>query len=278
MKDNLPRISEWSFDQLDRVYEMCGHSFRAAGRHIGCSNHTFKKYYELAKKDLDKVEDPTNDSHIVLPVSAEVASKKTPKITKSASSERFLDPNEMKVALFDIEATSLRGDFGMVLCAVVKQYGKDDGCVFKLDFSNPDLLDAERQMLNEIKDYIESFDGVIGYFSSKYDMPMLRTRMLYHGIKPIPKCKHLDLYFTIKRHVNTTSRRMERVADLMRVNSDRLLPEKTKLDINEWIRVANGRDEKSLDYIVQHCICDVEILEGILNQVKDFVPDRIMRM
>ena len=271
MKKNIQPLSEWTFEQLDEFYNACGKSLRACGRELGCTHMTFKKYYENAK------EDPIKFESVIEPIINDSNSKKT-KVTKSASSERFLDPNEMKVALFDIEATSLRGDFGMILCAVVKQYGKDDGCVFKLDFSNPDLLDAERQMLNEIKDYIESFDGVIGYFSSKYDMPMLRTRMLYHGTKPIPKCKHLDLYFTIKRHVNTTSRRMERVADLMRVNSDRLLPEKTKLDINEWIRVANGRDEKSLDYIVQHCICDVEILEGILNQVKDFVPDRIMRM
>ncbi len=265
MKENIPPLSEWSAVRLHGFYEACGKSFRSCGRSLGCSPNTFKKYYNLAmnkKNDIEEVSD--------------VVKATTKKPTKSASSSVFL--NEMNVCLVDIEATGLRGDFGMILCAVVKPLGDDDTrYIFKLDFSNPDLLDAEKDMLMEIRDCIMLFDGIIGYYSSKYDLPMLRTRMLYHGIEPIPKIKHLDLYFTVKRVVNTTSRRMERVGDLLRVNSSRMLPEKTKLDINYWIRVAFSHDEKALGYIVDHCISDVDLLEGILHELRDFVPDRILR-
>jgi len=276
MKENIPPLSEWSFDRLNRLYELCERSFRACAREVGCSPATFQKYYNN-KKNTTII---TDNNNVILPTIANIPKilERTKKATKSMGSDLFLNPDSTKVALFDIEATGLRGDFGMILCTVVKPLGsRDTKHVFQLDFDNPDLLNAEKNMLLEIKECLESFDGSCGYFSSRYDLPMLRTRMIYHGIKPIPKQKHLDIYWTVKRVINTSSRRMERVGDLMRVNANTDLPQKTKLDINEWIKVAFSRDKKSLGYIVQHCINDVDMLEGILEELRDFIPDRIMR-
>ena len=267
-------LSEWTFQELDDLYNRVG-SFRKCALFTNTTHPTFIKYYNN-KKELGDI----TEESIIQPTIPNVPKilARSKKVTKSASSSLFMNPDEMNIALFDIEATGLRGDFGMILCAVVKPLGsRTTRYVFQLDFDNPDLLDAEKNMLLEIKECLESFDGSCGYFSSRYDLPMLRTRMIYHGIKPIPKQKHLDVYWTVKRVINTSSRRMERVGDLMRVNAVPDLAQKTKLDINEWIKVAFSRDKTSLGYIVQHCINDVDMLEGILEELRDFVPDRIMR-
>lgn len=270
----LKPLSEWTFKELDDLYQKCG-SFRKCALFTNTTHPTYIRYYNN-KKELENIK--TNDSILPDVINVPKLLARTKKVTKSMSSDLFLNPDSTKVALFDIEATGLRGDFGMILCAVVKPLGsRDTKHVFQLDFDNPDLLNAEKNMLLEIKECLESFDGSCGYFSSRYDLPMLRTRMIYHGIKPIPKQKHLDIYWTVKRVINTSSRRMERVGDLMRVNANTKLPQKTKLDINEWIKVAFSRDKKSLGYIVQHCINDVDMLEGIIEELRDFIPDKIMR-
>ncbi len=45
MKNNVPPLSEWSFDRLNSLYELCGKSFRACAREVGCAPNTFIKYY-----------------------------------------------------------------------------------------------------------------------------------------------------------------------------------------------------------------------------------------
>ena len=200
----------------------------------------------------------------------------TMRSTKSANTALCLD-GTYRMAIFDIESTSLKGDFGIILCCVMKEYGTDNRYIFQIDINDRDLLHAEKEMLLDIKDCIDGFDVLAGYYSTKFDSPMLRTRMLYHGIIPFEKIKHLDVYYTVKRIINTTSRRMERIGDLLRTNMMPDLPQKTKLDINEWIKVVHSRDRNSLGYIVDHCIADVDMLEGIINEIKPFLPDKIVR-
>jgi len=185
------------------------------------------------------------------------------------------------VACFDIEATGLTGDFGAVLCCVIKTYGSPERKVFSVDFDYSNLLSSEKEMLVDIRDCLSEYDGISGYYSSRYDIPMLRTRMMYHGIRPnIPKMKHLDVYFTIKRNINSSTRRMERIGDLLRANALPELPDKTDLNPDVWIRATHGRNAGARDYIIDHCIHDVDLLEGILVYVKEqgWVPDRVLRM
>jgi len=248
-------IRELTPEEIQEVFNQYG-SWNKSAPVCRCSPKTFKKYYEKAK------------------IIQTVAKKSE---TKSMLSDIFLDPEQSRVALLDIEATGLRGDFGVILCVVIKEFSRNNTKLFKIDLEAEDLLESEKQMLIHVNEYLKTFDGVIGYYSSRYDIPMLRTRSYYHGIEPLPKIRSLDTYFTVKRVINTSSRRLERVSDLMRINANKELPEKSKIDINEWIRVLHSRDEQSLRYICEHCIADVLVLEGVTNELRPFLPERIMR-
>lgn len=200
--------------------------------------------------------------------------------TRSPQTALFLDPFMFRVGTLDIEATGLTGDFHIVLCAVIKRFGiNDKPVVFRIDIKKPDLMEAERKLLLEIKDYIEkNLDGVITYYGSRYDIPMLRTRMLAQGIDPLDKLRHLDMYFTIRRTLVLTSRRMANVNELIRRNDVKSTPEKTRIGTEFWQGAVYSRDKASMDYIVDHCVKDVLILEGITNAFRKFVPERVNRM
>ena len=287
MKENIPPLSEWSFNRLNSLYELCGKSFRACGREVGCTHPTFKKYYELAKKIEDCKKESgcgfngVKEPEVTMPVtvtSVPTLIKKSKLNTRSASSKLFLDPDQMKVAVLDIETSSLKSDFGITICAVIHQFGtREDYKVFAIDLNEKDLLADEKKLLEALNAELEQFDGVVTYFGSRFDLPFIRTRSLYHGLKPLGKKKSLDLYFTVKRTTNPSSRRLERINDILRISDPDGSPDKTRLGMAEWNGVVFQRDTKQLDYVISHCVSDVKILENAVERFKDFLPDRIMR-
>ncbi len=257
MKSTL-NISLWSPEKVIQTYEENGRNFQRSADVSGCSRTTFSRYYREA----------------IINRNNKIKSMKELVPTRSSNIDVFLDPEKTNVALFDIESTGLTGDFSCILCAVVKSIGSDVPVVFKIDMSNKDMLEAEKQMLMELVPFLESFDGLIGYYSTRFDMPMIRTRCMFHGIPAPRKIKHLDMYFTIKRTVNPTTRRMDRINELSRItNAD--LPMKTKLGVKEWTDATFRHSEESLNYIIEHCIHDVFVLESILNDYRDFTPMRV---
>ena len=190
----------------------------------------------------------------------------------------FVNPESYKVGILDIETTGLKGDFDIILCAVLKQWGKPNHIICKIDLTKKDLIKTEFKLINKIVDEVNKMDGVITYYGSRFDMPMIRTRCFYHGIAPPEKIKHLDMYYTIKRIVNTGSRRMERINELISIPGNDYNTQKTKIDMRQWMNALFAHDTKSLSYIVDHCIKDVDILEEITNRFIKYVPDKIIRM
>ena len=270
----LKPLSEWTFKELDDLYQKCG-SFRKCALFTNTTHPTYIRYYNN-KKELEniKIDD------VILPSIVNVPKllARTKKVTKSMSSNLFLNPDSSKVAVLDIETTSLKSDFGIMLCAVIRTYGsREDPKIFRIDLSNSSLVAAEKEILVKLNEELTTYDGLITYFGNRFDIPFIRTRALYHGIQPLKKIKSLDLYFTVKRVTNPSTRRLERINQILQVSNPDASPDKTKLGLIEWNNVVLNRDNDALDYIVTHCIADVEILENAVNKFSDFIPDRIMR-
>lgn len=287
MKENIPPLKEWSFERLQKFYELCG-TYEKCGEELGCNRKTFKKYYDLKKNEANNENikyEPGVTPPVIVTASDYVklvektkqkAFIKVP--TKTQVSSDFLDPTKTKVAVLDIETTSLKSDFGITLCAVIHTFGtKEDYKVFSIDVTEPDLLSEEKKLLEAIHNELAKYQGVATYFGSRFDLPFLRTRALYHGLEPIPKIKSLDLYFTVKRATNPSTRRLERINDILRISNPDSSPDKTKLGLSEWNDVIFRRDNKMLNYIITHCIADVQILENAINKFKAFLPDKITR-
>lgn len=197
---------------------------------------------------------------------------------KSILKEDFLDPAQTYVGVWDIETSGLKGDWDIVLCSAIKPYGHDvKPTITKIDLDARDLLKAEDGLIEEINDSLNEYDGLISYYGTGFDLRMLRTRSFAHGLKPIPKKHHLDMYFTAKRILNTGSKRMDRINQLLQIANPDGSPKKTPLEIYQWSRVVHGRDKELFEYIIDHNMKDVEILENIAYMFRDFVPDRITR-
>ena len=123
-------------------------------------------------------------------------------------------------------------------------------------------------MIQEFVDCVKQFTVIIGYYSQRFDAPMLRTRAIFWGIEfpPYGEIEHKDLYFLARSRLRLHSNRLESVCDHMHISG------KTHLDARIWL-TANTGNEESIKYIVEHNRWDVLILEKVHQKLGEFASN-----
>ncbi len=115
-----------------------------------------------------------------------------------------------------------------------------------------------------IKDF-SKFDVVVTYYGSKCDLPYMRTRALKWKLK-FPSygyIKHIDMYYIVKAKLSLNRNSLENACALLGIKG------KNHVFGDIWIRAVTG-DQKSIDYIYDHNIRDVAILEKLYNRMITF--------
>jgi len=157
-----------------------------------------------------------------------------------------------QILLFDIEATNLRSDFGFVLYVAYRWLGERvvhviTGAPEEGPFWN------DKQCVRQFGRILADADLWVGWYTSRYDIPFLQTRILYHRLPPIPPRPHVDLWRVARYRCKLHSNRLANVAVFLG------LSEKTPVKPDTWVKASCGH-RPSLRYVRQHCIRDVETL------------------
>lgn len=161
-----------------------------------------------------------------------------------------------RVGFFDIETTNLDADFGNILTYCIKPLGVDK--VIKQRISKKDI-DGGREdyeIVNQCVNDVSQFEVLVGYYSTYFDIPYLRTRALFHEIPfpPYGSIFHIDDYFLAKRLFKMSRYRLEAFSDFFS------LTPKTIVSGKIWNKAKYG-DDKSLEKILDHNVRDVKMLE-----------------
>lgn len=181
--------------------------------------------------------------------------------------------DETKIGFVDIEATHLTADMGIILTWAVKAAGGDiiRGRITRDDMDDAGLSGREdKRIVQELVDTMNQFDQLVGYYSTKYDIPFIRTRAVIDGIQfPIyGTLKHNDAYYTSKFKFNLLSHSQENTARALLGRTA-----KTKIEWKLWRAAARG-NEKALDYVQEHNDADVKDLEEIYFKSLDYTGKR----
>jgi uncharacterized protein YprB with RNaseH-like and TPR domain len=175
-------------------------------------------------------------------------------------------PIPHRIGFFDIESTGFQGDFSIMLCYSIKDSESDkiySDCVTAKDLKGD--LD-KRILINCIRD-MKIFDRIVGFYSSKFDLPFCRTRAVYWNLN-FPKYSellHTDVYYIIRHKFKLSRNRQQTAHNILVGNETR----KTHFGRDAWIKSMTG-DKKSLDYILDHNKKDVLDLEELYYKVIDF--------
>ena len=185
----------------------------------------------------------------------------------------WADP-EFKIGYFDIEVDNLYGNYGICLTWVIKEKDieyKDGkivkGKIYKGVIHKKELLGEEldRRVVKEFIDTLRQFKIIIGYYSKRFDMPFMRTRALYHcfDFPEFGEIYHFDLYYTVRNKLALNRNTLENATKLLGIEG------KNHVEPEVWQRARSG-DKKALEYVLDHNIRDVVILEKLHNRLYPF--------
>lgn len=178
-------------------------------------------------------------------------------------------PDQERVAIFDIETSNLDADFGIILTWCIKPLGEKkiiSGVISPEDIRKGKKGDEDRRVVKELVAAMQGFDKFIGYYSKRYDAPYIRARAVHMGI-PFPHyggLRHIDVYDIIRHRFKISRKRQETACRFLLGHTD-----KTHFDGVIWRNAARG-DKDALKKVLEHNIYDVQDLEKLYLHVINY--------
>ena len=169
-------------------------------------------------------------------------------------------------AFFDLETTNLNANYGRLICGCIRPYGGDVQ-TFRIDETLIGLKEPwnDSQLAVQIRDALEVQFQIYGYNSVMFDMKYLDSRLMIHHERPTRRPMHKDLLFVAKGVFAFNSVSLKSVQEALG-----LVEEKTRLDPQEWVKAATGHTP-AIDYVVEHCVKDVLVLEEVFERLAPFI-------
>jgi uncharacterized protein YprB with RNaseH-like and TPR domain len=169
---------------------------------------------------------------------------------------------EARIAFFDIETTGLDAQFGTLLGWAVKPLnGKPVAMI--TDKKHILSADEDKHLLQGLVDELLKHDIIVGYYSTKFDLPFARTRAFIHGLEfpAYGSINHLDLYYVAKSKLKLRRNRLDNVGSVFGLTG------KTYLNPSIWRRAGQG-NKAALKYILDHNIADVILTEKVYKKME----------
>lgn len=178
------------------------------------------------------------------------------------------NPERKEIGFFDIETSNLKADFGIILSY---SFLHDRTGLIHSDLVTAKdlrgLLD-KRVVTNLVED-MKKYDLVVGYYSTKFDVPFARTRAKITGVEfpAFGEIQHKDVYYIVRNKFALSRNRQEIAARMLVGKTD-----KTYILPDQWLRALSG-DRKALAYILDHNEKDVRDLQKLYHEVIPFVKN-----
>jgi len=175
---------------------------------------------------------------------------------------------EEKWGYVDIESSNLAATFGYIISYCIKEA---NGPIIERVLTPNDIKNHifDKRLMKQFIIDSRKFDRLLGYYSTKFDIPFLRTRSLHFGLDfPLySEIKHTDVYYIVRNKLRLHRNRLETACEFFDIpcKGHRLNP-------TVWQRAMSG-EKKALNYILQHNREDVISLELLYNKVSLYVKE-----
>jgi uncharacterized protein YprB with RNaseH-like and TPR domain len=169
-----------------------------------------------------------------------------------------------RIVCWDIEATNLNADFGIILCCGFKEIGKKAEVFSILDYnSGGDLIRAEKLLLRDMHKELMKADVWVCHFGCYYDIPFVNSRLLYHRLPLVPPNHPLvDTWKISRKKLKLRNNRLNTISEFLKTDEH-----KNPIKPEQWTRALGGH-KKSMQYIVEHCRRDVVVLDEVYQLLK----------
>jgi uncharacterized protein YprB with RNaseH-like and TPR domain len=184
---------------------------------------------------------------------------------------RDLDVSPIRVGVFDIEATGLNASFSRMLCVAIHKFAPNERIILRAD-EYPGWKEgkraSDRELVLDTLKAIDDVDILIAHNGVQYDMPFIRTRALIHGLPPVHPKKIVDPVFLARKVFKFHSNALDAISVTLGTDV-----QKTKIPPQVWMAAIGDGDKEAMDYIVDHCIKDVDVLTEIAHRFMPYVRE-----
>jgi uncharacterized protein YprB with RNaseH-like and TPR domain len=169
-----------------------------------------------------------------------------------------------KVLLWDIECTNLRANYGYILCIGWKELdAKKVSCPTIVDFPRFKRDPTnDKDLIKFAASELSKADLWVTHYGSRFDVPYVNSRLLFHGMKPMPPIPHIDTWRIARYKMALNSNRLATISEFLTTKD-----EKTALLSPQWIKAAAGH-KPSIRYVKDHCVKDVLVLEEVYKKIR----------
>jgi uncharacterized protein YprB with RNaseH-like and TPR domain len=173
-------------------------------------------------------------------------------------------PNQI-IAVLDIETSNFKADVGYMLSwAIYWPNTKETtwDVIKKRDITSMNL---DKRICKTLLKELDRVELLIGYYSTRFDIPFMRTRCLMNGLDfpGYGSMRHIDCYYAARGKVATRRKTLKIISEALGLEG------KTDVDMSIWKKAILG-DQKSLDLVLEHNIADVKVTWNVYNELKKY--------
>lgn len=190
-----------------------------------------------------------------------------------------------KIIAFDFETSPAKGyffgniwetniieiiEYEQILCVAwmeqgsgkVSVKGQDDFKGYKKGVLN------DKALVEFFRPIIEEADIVTAHNGDRFDLTVFNTRLLAHGLKPIPAKKSLDTKKIAKNKFHLPSNKLDHICDFLGIGG------KLSTTKDLWMGCEKGI-EKDWKYMKKYCAHDVKLQSQVLEIILPFTKQAL---
>lgn len=168
------------------------------------------------------------------------------------------------MGFLDIETSSLKANAGFILTWALKDRG---GKIAHSRITKDEIWEGEfdKRLCDELIKELHKYDIISTYYGTGFDVPFARTRCIYWGLDfpSYGSIYHFDLLYRVRRLLKLHRNSLEAATRFFEIEG------KNHVHMGDWQKAAYG-DKKALDYVMDHNIEDVKILERLFDKLEDY--------
>jgi len=178
--------------------------------------------------------------------------------------EKMADLAKEKIGVFDLETSNLKADVGYMLSWAIYYPNEDrtvSDVITKRDITT---LNRDKRICKSILKELEDITLLVGFYSTKFDIPYLRTRCLMNGLDfpGYGSMRHIDVFYAARGKVATRRKSLGVIAEALG------LDEKTHEPLGVWNDARLGDKEslaKLLAYNENDCKVTWQVYQALLK-------------
>jgi len=165
---------------------------------------------------------------------------------------------------------TFKAQLSSILCAAWKVHGEEKTTVIKAwDYSrwNKNIND-DYTVVSEIVKVMSTADAIVTHNGKRFDWKFLQTRLLLHGLPPLPSIPHIDTCTLAKSNIFMFNNRLGNLGQAF-VKDDKI--DNGGWDL--WTRIQFERKPKDLKLMADYCKQDVDLLDKLFKVLRPFAKN-----